>query len=190
VTPRLRGSIRRPGGGITRSALLTGVAVVLLAVFGARVLTAGGSARPATLKPARPFALARLGDPGQRVALRADAGRPVIVNFFASWCTPCRKETPLLAGFYRSHHGRLLVIGVDANDKSSAALAFLRAHAVGYPVGFDRSASVAVSYGVAALPQTFFLNARHQIVRHILGAVTARELSSWAAGLTRQSGAS
>jgi cytochrome c biogenesis protein CcmG/thiol:disulfide interchange protein DsbE len=114
----------------------------------------------------------------------------VIINFFASWCAPCRKETPLLAGFYRSHHGRVLVIGIDANDKGSAALAFLRAHAVGYPVGIDPSAAVAVSYGVAALPQTFFLNARHEIVRHVLGAVTARELDSWAASLTRQSGAS
>ena len=83
-----------------------------------------------------------------------------------------------------------MVIGVDANDKSSAAAAFLRAHAVSYPVGFDRTASVAVSYGVAALPQTFFLNARHQIVRHIVGAVTARELYSWAARLPRHIGAS
>ncbi|HUZ54926.1 MAG TPA: TlpA disulfide reductase family protein [Streptosporangiaceae bacterium] len=190
MKPRRGGRIRRPGGSIRRSALLTGVAVVLLAFVAVGVLTAGGSARPATPKPARPFALSRLGDPGKRVALRADAGRPVIINFFASWCAPCRKETPLLAGFYRSHHGRILIIGVDANDKSSAALAFLRAHAVGYPVGYDPSAAVAVSYGVAALPQTFFLNARHQIVRHILGAVTARDLNSWAASLARQSGAS
>lgn len=59
-----------------------------------------------------------------------------------------------------------------------------------YPVGFDPSASVAVSCGVAALPQTFFLNARHQIVRHVPGAVTLRGLNSWAAGLPHQSGAS
>lgn len=189
MKPRLGGRIMRPGG-VRLSALLTGVAVVLLAFVAVGVLTAGGSARPATPEPARAFALSRLGDPRQRVTLRADTGRPVIVNFFASWCTPCRKETPLLAGFYRSHHGRVLIIGVDANDRSSAALAFLRAHSVSYPVGFDPSAAVAVSYGVAALPQTFFLNSRHQIVRHILGAVTARELNSWAAGLARQSGAS
>ena len=176
------------GARIRLSVLLTGVAVVLLAFVAVGVLAAAGSARPATPKPARPFALGLLGDPGKQVALRTDAGRPVIINFFASWCTPCRKETPLLASFYRSHHGRVLVIGVDANDKNSAALAFLRAHGVGYPVGFDPSASVAVSYAVAALPQTFFLNARHQIVRHVLGAVTARELDSWAASLARQSG--
>jgi cytochrome c biogenesis protein CcmG, thiol:disulfide interchange protein DsbE len=190
VSRRLSGPGTNPGRRIRLSALLTCVAVVLLAFVAVGVLTAGGSARPATLRPARAFALSRLGDPGQQVTLRADAGRPVIINFFASWCTPCRKETPLLAGFYRSHHGRVLVIGVDANDKSSAALAFLRAHAVGYPVGFDKSAAVAISYGVAALPQTFFLNARHQVVRHILGAVSAHELDSWAASLTRQSGAS
>jgi len=189
VSPRLGGRFMHPGGRVRISALLTGVAIVLLAFAAVAVLTGGGAAR-ATPKVARAFALGRLGDPGQKVTLRADAGRPVMVNFFASWCTPCRKETPLLAAFYRSHHGRVLIVGVDANDKSSAALAFLRAHGVGYPVGFDPSAAVAVSYGVAALPQTFFLNARHQIVRHILGAVTARELNSWAASLARQSGAS
>jgi cytochrome c biogenesis protein CcmG, thiol:disulfide interchange protein DsbE len=190
VKPRLGGRITRPGGRIKLGVVLTGVAVVLLAFVAVGVLTGSGSARPATPRPARPFALARLGDPGRQVTLRTAAGRPVIINFFASWCIPCRRETPLLAGFYRSHHGRVLVIGVDANDQRRAALAFLRAHAVGYPVGFDASASVAISYGVAALPQTFFLNARHQIVRHILGAVTARELNSWAASLARQSGAS
>lgn len=177
------------GGRIRSSTLLTGAALVLLAIVTVGLLTGGGPARPATLRLARPFTLGRLGDSGKQVRLAADAGRPVIINFFASWCGPCRKETPLLAGFYRSHHGKVLVIGVDANDKSSAALAFLHTHAVGYPVGFDPAASVAVSYGVAALPQTFFLNARHQIVRHILGAVTSSELDSWVASLPRQSGA-
>ncbi len=189
MSPRLGGRLRRAGERVRISALLTGGGVALLAFVAVTVLSAGGSAR-ATPKAARAFALGRLGHPGQTVSLRAEAGRPVIINFFASWCTPCRKETPLLASFYRSHHGRVLVIGVDSNDKSSAAAAFLRAHAVSYPVGFDRTASVAVSYGVAALPQTFFLNARHQIVRHIVGAVTARELYSWTARLPRHIGAS
>lgn len=177
-------------GRIRRSTLLACVAGALLVVVAVGVLTAGASPRSAAPKPAKPFSLERLGVPGQQVALTQDAGRPIIVNFFASWCTPCRKETPLFARFYRAHHGRVLVIGVDANDQSAAALRFLHAYGVSYPVGFDPSASVAVSYGVLALPQTFFLNARHQIVRHVIGAVTPRELGAWAASLPTSNGAS
>ncbi len=175
-------------GGFRRAPLLVWAAAAVLAVVVVGLLTTNASGKRMALKPARPFSLARLGAAGKHVSLAQDKGRPVIVNFFASWCTPCRKETPLLAGFYLAHHGDILVIGVDSNDQSAAALKFLRQHGVSYPVGFDPSASVAVSYGVAALPQTFFLNARHQIVRHVVGAVTGPELTSWAASLPHQNG--
>ena len=115
--------------------------------------------------------------------LSEDRGKIVVLNFFASWCGPCQRETPLLAGFYRSHHGQLAVVGIDANDRSAKAIEFLREKRASYPVAFDPHASVATLYGVLDLPQTFFLNARHQIVRHIIGGVTARELASWATGL-------
>jgi len=164
-------------------AWLAGVALVVVAIG---VVSANGS--PKALKPAKSFSLAMLGHPGADVTLSHYAGRPVIINFFASWCTPCQQETPLLARFYRSHHGHVLVIGVDANDQSGAALKFVRAHGVSYPVAFDPSASVTVSYGVIALPQTFFLNAKHQIVRHVVGRLTLPELTSWAASLPHPNG--
>lgn len=181
-------------GRIKASLLLAGAAglvvvavVAVVAVAAVVVLGGGGATRTATARPplARPFTLAMLGDGGKQVSLAAYAGRPVVLNFFASWCGPCQRETPLLAGFYRAHGGRVLVIGVDAFDRLGAASAFVRAHGVGYPVAFDSSTAVAVSYGVIALPQTLFLNARHQIVRHVYGALTLRELDSWATALPR-----
>ena len=185
----------RPSGRplpMTLIALVSGILIALVAAgltaFGNPAVRANPTAHAAPA-PAKVFTLPRLGG-GLDVALAGDAGQPVIINFFASWCFPCRKETPLLAGFYRSHHGRVLVIGVDANDKSAAALRFVHAHGVQYPVGFDPTASVTLSYGVVALPQTFFLNARHQIVRHVIGALTQRELDSWAASLPHPNGAS
>ena len=76
-----------------------------------------------------------LDQPGQQVSLAAYAGQPVIVNFFASWCTPCKKETPLLAKFYTSSHGKVVIIGVDANDEAGPAKKFVQAADVTYPVG-------------------------------------------------------
>lgn len=170
-------------GRIRPSTIIVTVACVLLAIFAVVVLSSGTSSGANQRQSAQPFSLGELGHPGTQISLSGYAGKPVIVNFFASWCGPCQQETPLLAGFYRSHHGQLAVLGIDANDRSGKALAFLHEKGAGYPVAFDPQASVATLYGVVALPQTFFLNAKHQIVRHVVGAITARELTSWATGL-------
>jgi cytochrome c biogenesis protein CcmG/thiol:disulfide interchange protein DsbE len=160
-------------------------AVVALLITGGCSAVAGASpgARAANqttqgAPQARNFSLTGLGR-GGRVSLAAYAGRPLILNFFASWCAPCQRETPLLASFYAGRHGRVAVVGIDANDTAAAALRFLRKSAVGYPVGSDPfPASTATSYGVLALPQTFFLDARHRIVWHVVGPVTHADLMS------------
>lgn len=163
------------------------VVIVVLTTIAFRAAQPGPKPPP---QPAKPFSLSELGHTGSQVSLAAFAGRPVVVNFFASWCGPCQRETPLLAKFYAAHHGQVHVIGVDANDQTGAALKFIRKEQVSYPVGVDPfPAKTTTSYGVFELPQTFFLNARHQIVRHIVGGLTARELSSWAGAGAGGSGA-
>jgi cytochrome c biogenesis protein CcmG, thiol:disulfide interchange protein DsbE len=167
--------------------IILGGAVAALVVIGVLMATVAASGSPPRpLAKAKPFSLARLGAAGQHVSLAGYAGRPVIVNFFASWCPPCKRETPLLERFYAEHGGRVLVVGVDSNDQTANALKFVAADHVTYPVGADPfPANVAVSYGVLGLPQTFFLNAQHRIVRHVVGDVTASELSAWAAQVGR-----
>jgi cytochrome c biogenesis protein CcmG/thiol:disulfide interchange protein DsbE len=130
--------------------------------------------------PAPALTLPSLRDPVQQVSLSAYAGRPVILNFFASWCEPCRRETPLLARFYRGSGGSVVIIGVDADDKALAARRFVAAYGVTYPVGFESTPAIADAYGVSeiGIPETFFLDSRHRIVKRILGDVTPQALTA------------
>jgi cytochrome c biogenesis protein CcmG, thiol:disulfide interchange protein DsbE len=172
-------------GEVWRSAVRhkLAAAVVALCVAGSLagiVLASSGPAAPAgpAADPSAPsFSLPVLGHSAQQISLAGYAGRPLIVNFFASWCTPCQQETPLLARFYRAEHGRVALVGLDENDAGGSALSFTRAHDVSYPVGFDPEAIAASAYGVDALPQTFFLNASHRIVDRVFGALTPADIS-------------
>jgi thiol-disulfide isomerase/thioredoxin len=188
--PRRRAG-RLRGAGRT-SKIGWGAAAAVLAVIAIVAVTSGSSGPTSSRPPpaAKAFTLGALGRPGQRVSLAAFAGQPVIINFFASWCGPCKRETPLLARFYRDSGGRAVVIGVDANDQAGPAERFVHAAGVTYPVGFDPfPAATTTSYGVLALPQTFFLNSRHRIVKRILGDVTMKELTAGVALMDGQSGA-
>jgi thiol-disulfide isomerase/thioredoxin len=177
--------------GISRQSkiVLAGAAAALLAIVVITVATAGSKATlPRTPPAAKAFTLSLLGHPGQHVSLAAFAGRPLIINFFASWCPPCKHETPLLARFYRDSGGRTLIIGIDANDQAGPAEKFVQSAGVSYPVGSDPfPAPVTTSYGVFGLPQTFFLNARHRIVKHVIGGVTLAELKAGVAVMDARS---
>ena len=167
------------------------IAVCVAASLVAIALVASGPGAPAgaTADPAAPtFSLPVLGQSGQKVSLGDYAGRPLIVNFFASWCEPCQKETPLLATFYRAEHGKVAIVGLDENDAQGSAASFTRKEGVSYPVGFDPGVIAASAYGVAGLPQTFFLDAKHRIVDRVFGAVTLADINHGIALATRAAG--
>ena len=175
------GAMREVGRSARRHKILS--ALIALCVVGS--LTAigligagsGGTGKPAVTNAAA-FSLPSLGHSGQQVSLSGYRGQPLIVNFFASWCEPCQKETPLLASFYRTEKGKVALVGLDENDAAANATTFTQKERVGYPVGFDPAGTAATAYGVNALPQTFFLNARHQIVAHVVGVVTSALLAA------------
>ena len=175
-----RSAAREVGRAALRHKVLS--AVIAVCVVGSLtaigvVGSASGQPKPAVVA-APAFSLPLLGDDsGQQVALSTYRGKPLIVNFFASWCGPCQTETPLLARFYRDEQGTVALVGLDENDTVGNATSFTRADGVSYPVGWDPHFDVGSAYGVNALPQTFFLNARHQIVDRIFGAVTLASLN-------------
>jgi cytochrome c biogenesis protein CcmG/thiol:disulfide interchange protein DsbE len=163
-------------------ALCAAASLVAIALV---VSAASAPAGAAPDLPAPAFSLPLLGQSGQNVSLSDYAGRPLIVNFFASWCEPCQRETPLLARFYRAEHGRVAIVGLDENDVLGSAMSFTHREGVGYPVGFDPQVTAASAFGVAGLPQTFFLDARHRIVDRVFGAVTQAAINHGIALATR-----
>jgi cytochrome c biogenesis protein CcmG/thiol:disulfide interchange protein DsbE len=180
-------------GEVWRSALRHKLAsgIIALCVAGSLIgiaLAGSGSAAPAANPVAPAFTFPVLGRSGQQMSLGDYAGKPLIVNFFASWCDPCKRETPLLAAFYRAEHGKVALVGLDENDVLDHALSFTRANGVRYPVGWDPEFTAASAYGVGGLPQTFFLDARHRIVDRIFGAVTAADISRGVALATGSKG--
>jgi cytochrome c biogenesis protein CcmG, thiol:disulfide interchange protein DsbE len=168
---------RRPGRLVLRHKLITGlVAIFVVAAAAVSLATSGGGGSPPPKPVAPGFTLDSLTSPGQHITLSQYQGKPLIVNFWASWCEPCQQETPLLASWYTSQHGHVIVVGLDENDTASSALRFANAKGVSYPIGVDPQLAAANAYGVTGLPQTFFLNAQHRIVDHVLGAVTQADL--------------
>jgi cytochrome c biogenesis protein CcmG, thiol:disulfide interchange protein DsbE len=174
----LRGAVRRTAVLARAHKVITGSIVVFVAAFITISLTTGSSSAPKTYPVAAPFSVAALDGSGGKVSLSQYPGKPVIINFWASWCGPCQQETPLLASWYKQQHGKVVLLGIDENDSLASARTFASASGISYPVGFDPTMVVAAgAYGLNALPQTFFLNAQHRIVDQIAGAVTTAELA-------------
>lgn len=182
-----RSAVARAWRVIAGHKLGSAIAVLLAAAAVVGVATGSLSGKPASggtsdtsvvyshpvAAPA--FTLPALAAAAGPVSLAQYQGRPLIVNFFASWCKPCQQETPLLARYYKAHS--VTIIGVDGNDSTANATAFVKAKGVTYTVGVDPQLATASAYNVSAFPQTFFLNARHQIVYQVFGAVTQADLA-------------
>ncbi len=125
------------------------------------------------------FTLERLDGKGE-LALESLRGQTVVLNFWASWCGPCKDEAPVLEEAAKRWQGKgVAFIGVDVQDFRGDARDFLARYGVTYPNVYDGKGSTVGRYGVRKYPETYFVNADGKIVYRIAGAVEdAKELDA------------
>ena len=126
-------------------------------------------------KPAPDFTLGRLDRAGS-LQLSSLRGKVVVLNFWASWCQPCKLEAPDLAASAKKWSGRVVVLGVDVNDPSGDARGFMRKYGITYPIVHDNKNVTSPKYGLTGLPETFFLDRRGRIVSHVISGIKAADL--------------
>ena len=121
--------------------------------------------------PAPVFTLSRLDAPGS-LALTSLRGKAVVLNFWASWCVPCKGEAKMLEqASQRYRRQGVVFLGVDYNDVTSDARTFLAHHGVTYPTVHDNG-MVGDRYGLTGVPETYFIDRRGRLVGfHIVGTI-------------------
>ncbi len=177
---------RRLRAVLVGTVVAAGLAVYLFVGVGTR--SAAPVAAVGTRAPDFTLPSVRGGAPVNLDALGVDRHRPVVLNFFASWCPPCVRETPLLARTARAAaaaHSPVQFVGVDVADAAGGP-AFVAKAGTPYPVGADTTLAVfARKYGLSGEPDTFFIAADGRILGRHLGALDAAELDHWVSVLSR-----
>jgi cytochrome c biogenesis protein CcmG/thiol:disulfide interchange protein DsbE len=156
----------------TRALLLL---VPALAFIGLLAFGVARRAEPPTVgEPAPGFTAPRLDGSGSFSLSEAD-GSPVLLNFWASWCVPCRDEATLFRRAATQYRGRVRFVGVDIKDSRSDAIAFAKRHGLDYTLVRDRG-DIAPRYGLTGQPETFFIDSSGVVVEHIPGPVFEDDL--------------
>jgi cytochrome c biogenesis protein CcmG/thiol:disulfide interchange protein DsbE len=113
-----------------------------------------------------------------RVSLEELRGYPVVVNFWASWCEPCKDEAPVLAASATAHAGNVVFLGLDIQDFTSDARRFLERYDVNYVSVRDTGNDTYDDYGLTGVPETFYIDRDGRVVAHSLGGLSRRELEA------------
>ena len=168
--------------------LLSLFSVALLALLGSQLLipvqtqgqngNAGDS--PLVGHPAPDFTLPALSShAAPAIHLAGFRGKPMMLNFWASWCVPCQHEAPLLEATWQRVQGQGMVfLGIDFEDTQSDALNFLQQYGITYPNVVDATGSVGINYGVTGVPETFFIDRHGVIIHKVIGELTEQTLQS------------
>ncbi|MEE9248204.1 MAG: redoxin domain-containing protein [Dehalococcoidia bacterium] len=140
------------------------------------VTSQSGATRPG--KQAPDFTLEAFS--GEPISLSDYRGSPVIVNFWASWCGPCRLEAPVLERVWRRFkEDGAVFLGINIQDTREHALDYIREFDITYPNGPDDTGFTAIEYGVGGIPVTFFIDKDGMVARRYVGAMKETRLVAW-----------
>jgi cytochrome c biogenesis protein CcmG/thiol:disulfide interchange protein DsbE len=151
------------------------VVAILVVVALAYGLLAQPSQAPSVGAPVPSFELTALD--GSPLQLENYQGQVVVVNFFASWCTPCRQEAPAFQQTWNVYRERgVQFVGIAYKDAAAKAQDFLDEYDLAYPSAVDPGSRTARAYGVTGVPETYIIDQQGNLVRHYIGGVTQAEL--------------
>jgi thiol-disulfide isomerase/thioredoxin len=162
------------------------VVVLVGAVVAAVLLTSGGKSagRAASGEAAPAFTLANLQDGKELVSLSKYKGTPVLVNFWATWCTPCVQEMPMLEAAHNRWGSKVQFVGIDRQDYKPDALAFAQRTHVSYPLAADPDATLDGAYRLRGMPTSVFIDRNGRIVQRVTGPLTRTQLDDGLKALT------
>jgi cytochrome c biogenesis protein CcmG, thiol:disulfide interchange protein DsbE len=113
-------------------------------------------------------------------------GKPVVVNFWASWCGPCADEAPLLQAAAQRRGNDFTFVGVNVEDLDSDAQSFMRKYGISYPNGSGNAGPISIKYGMRGVPETYFIAPDGRLIRK-WNTLTAADLDQLLAELERAS---
>jgi cytochrome c biogenesis protein CcmG/thiol:disulfide interchange protein DsbE len=159
--------------------LIAGI-VVAVAVFGVALARRNQSQLTSGLAP--DFSMTTF--EGSPFSLTEQRGKVVIINFWASWCLPCRAEAPALQAVWERYRDQgVVVVGIAYLDSDSDARAFIEEFGLTYPNGPDLRTEISRVYRVEGVPETFIINQNGNIANFIYGAVSETQLNAVLDGL-------
>jgi cytochrome c biogenesis protein CcmG/thiol:disulfide interchange protein DsbE len=183
--PQASSTVARRAKLVAQGVAIGLVALLFVLLIWALVTEEGGDLAASANSGERPsapeFALERLDGEGE-LALSSLQGKAVVLNFWASWCLPCKDEAPYLEQVWRQNRERgLVVVGLDAKDFRRDARRFAERFELSFPLVFDGPGDTLAGWGVTGFPETFVLDREGRVVQAFLGDVSSddekRELS-------------
>ncbi len=139
-------------------------------------------------KKAPSFVAPKVG--GQLVSLENYKNKPLVLNFWASWCPPCRDETPGMERIWRKYEDQgVVILGINVQDGEKEAERYISEFGVTFSNALDLDGSITVDYGVTGLPVTFFIDNDSVVTGRWVGSISEDRLDNWVSNLLFSTGA-